>query len=143
VPSPTQISGNLLIVDSDQDFRTNIEAAFDANKWQVVQSTCPKNAVDICAWQQFDVIFLEADPFDPECLTSISKLRFGEGMCRRATIIASSRFAPGEFADLTVRAGADIFVKQRILATDIVAYLTEASTRRLISSRATDYPPSS
>jgi len=130
---------NLLVADSCLEDRTKIAEAFSKNEWQVIHVASPVEAAELCVAQKFDVIFMEMDPLNPDCIDSLSEIRNGRGLSNHATIIANSGFTPGAFGSLAVRVGADIHVKKPIHGNNAKDYVSQASRCRLLEQNASDH----
>ncbi|MEO9651909.1 MAG: hypothetical protein ABJ360_25105 [Roseobacter sp.] len=122
--------GELLIVDGNFDERLQIEGALPADMWRAFHAETLTHGIELCSARKFDVIFLEADPLDPDSVTSISTIRHGEGRCNGATIIAMSNFLPGAFDILAERAGADLHIKKPVPLDEIAEIIADASANR-------------
>lgn len=122
--------GELLIVDGNFDERLQIEGALPPDTWRTFHAETLIHAIELCAARKFDVIFLDADPLDPDSVTSISMIRHGQGRCNGATIIAMSNFVPGAFDTLVERAGADLHIKKPVPIEEIAQIIADAVTNR-------------
>jgi DNA-binding NarL/FixJ family response regulator len=106
---------NLLIVDRSVFNRHQIEQSLSADQWRIAHANTGEEAVNLCRLKKFDAILMEADVFDGECVTSISVIRKGTGLCNEATIVAMADFSPGAFSTLTTQSGANLHVNKSIM----------------------------